>query len=452
MRLGNYFYILLATLTTVILSTGKSWAAAVPSTCATATQDLNCMIENLLENSVNIVGLISVAAYLTGLTLGVKGVLDMKTHVVSGPREMPIRTPIIELIVAGMLLAFPFLYEVLITTTKGNGAWDIAGANFYTTGGAGAGDSQVYVLVGGTVTPLADPTAACADGAFQNTIGGIVCAMWERTSNLPGLFSGFSYVAGLTFMYFAAVGLKESVENPQQTSLWVPFQRFVVAALLLIFPFTLETLIQTFFQNMGGGMAVSGWNLTDAGGADQTLDMFVANFIFNIYGVFNFAIVGFCYIAGMTLILIGIFRLLKTMQEGPRGPGGIGTLMTFITGSAMLAVAPSMAAFSETLFGTNVTATEVDLTIPGGGLVDYENRMVNFISAVLAYMLILGWVSFVRGLFIFRQVAEGDQQASMMSAVTHLLGGAILVNLGPFLNAVQDTLGPVAGLPTVDFL
>jgi hypothetical protein len=151
------------------------------------------------------------------------------------------------------------------------------------------------------------------------------------------------------------------------------------------------------------------------------------------------------------LIIIGIFRMMKTMQEGPRGPGGIGTIVTFMTGSALLAIGPVMGAFATTLFGDNIAETQVDLTVPGGGLVAYEERMENFISSVLAYMIVVGWISFLRGLFIFRQVAEGDQQSSMMSAITHMIGGAILVNLGPFLTIVQATVGPVAGLPTLTF-
>ena len=446
MRLGNYLSTFFATLTVFLLASAEAFAAVAPGGCASGTEDLNCMIENLLDNSIGLPGLVSVAAYLTGLGLGVKGVLDMNKHVISGAREMPLRTPIIEFIVAGLLLALPFTYEVIIDTAKGPGGFNVAGANFYTAPGGEA----VYVLSGGAVTTLGNPTAACAAASYSGMLGGILCSLWERISNLPGLFSGFSYIAGLAMMYFAAVSLKNSVEDPAQTSLWQPFQRFVVATLLLIFPYTLETAIQTMYAGVGAGMSTTDFNLhTSAGG--QTLDMVVGNFVFNIYGATQFLIKGFCYIAGMTLILIGIFRLMKTMQEGPRGPGGIGTIMTFITGSALLAVGPTMAAFATTLFGDQTTETQVDLSVPGGGLVDYEERLENFISAVVAYMLILGWVSFVRGLFIFRAVAEGDQQASMMSAVTHLLGGAILVNLGPFLTAVLATLGPIAGLPTITF-
>lgn len=444
MRLGNYFYHFVIALSVLLLSSTQAFAAAVPP-CGGV--DFNCMIANLLDNSFGLPGLVSVAAYLTGLVLGVKGVLDMKTHVAAGPREMPIRTPIIELVVASLLLAMPFMYEVLIDTTKGAGAFDAAVANFYVS----PGSDDIFVLAGGTVNNLGNPTAACADAAYTDTIGGLLCNLWEHSSNLPGLFSGFSYIAGLTFMYFAAVSLKESVEDPNSTSLWTPFKRFVVAALLLVFPYTLEVAVQTIYEGMSAGLGTSGFGLNNVAGGDQTLDMIVGNFVFNIYGASNFLIKGFCYIAGMTLIMIGVFRLLKTMEEGPRGPGGIGTIMTFITGAALLSVGPTMAAFTETLFEDNVSRTQVNLTVPGGGLVNYTDRMENFIYAVLAYMLILGWVSFVRGLFIFRQVAEGDQQASMMSAVTHLLGGALLVNLGPFLNAVSETLGPIAGLPTLTF-
>ena len=63
------------------------------------------------------------------------------------------------------------------------------------------------------------------------------------------------------------------------------------------------------------------------------------------------------------------------------------------------------------------------------------------ISAVIKFMIIIGLVSFVRGIFIVRDVAEGNQQASLMAGVTHMVGGALAVNMGPLINAVQQTLG-----------
>jgi len=66
------------------------------------------------------------------------------------------------------------------------------------------------------------------------------------------------------------------------------------------------------------------------------------------------------------------------------------------------------------------------------------------ISSVLQFMIVLGVVSFARGIFIVRGVAEGNGQASLMAGVTHLIGGALAVNLGPMMNAVQSTLNLTA--------
>lgn len=453
MTLKNRFYSFSATLGLFLLFLAEKAHAGPPiATCATG-DDINCITDNLLTNSYYLPGLVSVAAYLSGLALGVKGVLDMVKHTTAGPREMPLRTPIVEFLVCGLLLALPVLYETLITTAMGSGVSSWGGMSFFSAGGP---SGKIYITLNGVVTTIGDPSSACMNKQFAGMISGIFCNMWSHISNIPGLLSGFSYIAGLTMMYFATISLKQSVENPGQVSLWVPFQRYVVATLLLVLPWSLDVAARTLFANMGtqtttdfnlhNGAAIGGGK-----GNTQSLDLVVSNFVFNIHGIMKFVLAGFSYIAGIILIIMGIFRLMKTMQDGPRGPGGVGTIMTFIVGAALLALGPAMGAFATSLFGDSTAETKVDLTIPGGGLKDYENRLENFISAVLAYMMILGWISFLRGLFIFRSVAEGGQQASMMSAVTHLLGGTILVNLGPFLTTVQSTLGPIAGLPGLTF-
>ncbi|MCB9964138.1 MAG: hypothetical protein H6855_06140 [Rhodospirillales bacterium] len=453
MTLKNRFYSLSATLGLLIFFLAeRAYAGGVVATCATG-DDVNCITDNLLTNSYFLPGLVSIAAYLSGLALGVKAVLDMVKHTTAGPREMPIRTPIIEFVVCGLLLALPVLYETLITTAMGGNVKTWGGMSFFSAGGA---SGKIYITLNGVVTTIADPGSACLNAQFAGMISGIFCNMWDHISNIPGLLSGFSYIAGLTLMYFATISLKQSVENPGQVSLWVPFQRYVVATLLLVLPWSLDVAARTLLGGMGT-QTTTDFNLHNGaaiGGGEgnaQSLDLVVSNFVFNIHGIIKFVLAGFSYMAGMVLIIMGVFRLMKTMQDGPRGPGGIGTIMTFITGAALLALGPTMGAFATTLFGDSTAETKVDLTIPGGGLTAYEDRLENFISAVLAYMLILGWISFVRGLFIFRSVAEGAQQASMMSAITHLLGGTILVNLGPFLTAVQSTLGPIAGLPGLTF-
>lgn len=421
--------------------------AALLSTPAFASgKTLDTSISNVLDASVNLPGLVSVFAYLTGLALGVKGVLDLKKHVEMGPREMPIKTPIVELMISGALLALPFTYETLIGTITENGGLTFGptGTSFY----QGSNPSEIYLISPTGITTWLDPTTACSMPLFNERLGGLFCNLWDGMSSLPGLLSGFAYIAGLTMLYLGIVNIKLSVENPGQNSLWEPLQKILVAGLLLSLPVTLNVISETLADGLMGQTS-TGFNPTKTGAT--TLDMIVGNFVFSIHGVLDFVLAGFGYIAGIILILIGIFRMLKTMQDGPRGPGGIGTIMTLMTGAALLALGPMMGAFATSFFGDNEAETNVDLTIPGGAVIAYEQRLENFIIAVIAYMMIVGWVSFIRGLFIFRQVAEGDQQSSMMSAVTHLIAGTLLVNLGPFLDVVQNTLGPIPGLPGLTF-
>jgi hypothetical protein len=115
--------------------------------------------------------------------------------------------------------------------------------------------------------------------------------------------------------------------------------------------------------------------------------------------------------------------------------------MTFIVAGALLSVDAMMGAWSSSLFGTNDVANTSVLAYTGGLEAEEEQHILGVISTILIFMMILGWVSFIRGWFILRDVAEGSHNASLMAGLTHLFGGALAVNLGPLMNAVQETLG-----------
>jgi len=93
------------------------------------------------------------------------------------------------------------------------------------------------------------------------------------------------------------------------------------------------------------------------------------------------------------------------------------------------------------MFTDPVITTTPALQYTAGTSATEQDHVHAVISAIIAFMAILGWISFIRGWFILRDVAEGNQQASLMSGITHLFGGALAVNLGPLLNHVQATLG-----------
>src|SRR5690606_38303770 len=119
---------------------------------------------------------------------------------------------------------------------------------------------------------------------------------------------------------------------------------------------------------------------------------------------------------------------------------GIGTIMTFIVAGCLFSLSSMIAYLCATLFGTSTIQTDGVLQY-SAGLNGAETHVHAVIGSIIAFSMLLGWISIIRGIFILRGVSEGSQQASMMAALTHLIGGAMAINLGPVIMAVQNTIG-----------
>ncbi len=272
-------------------------------------------------------------------------------------------------------------------------------------------------------------------------VGEVLCNVVVSTSLLPGLITGIAYGMGLLLSVVAIFKLKEHVINPDRTPLSDSMKRFVAGGALFSIPSVVGAargLIVGEDNNVPSYDMSAGFAGTQSssGGLDSMLSMLVAD----IWEPLQILLSSFAYLAGLVFLVIGIGRLLKTAQEGPRGPAGVGTIMTFVTAGVLFSLDNLMGSFSMSLFGDNDVATYALLSDTTGDI--YVDRHIQgVISAVLGFMILVGWISFIRGFFILRDVAEGNGQASLMAATTHMFGGAIAVNLGPMMNAVQSTLG-----------
>ena len=272
-------------------------------------------------------------------------------------------------------------------------------------------------------------------------VGEAICNVLISTSNLPALISGLAYGMGLLLSVVAVLKLKEHVINPDRTPLSDSMKRFVAGGALFSIP-TVAHAAKTLI--VGDGNSVPAYDqsggfagdVAASGGLDSMLSMLVAD----IWAPLHTLLFAFSYLAGLVFLVIGIGRLIKTAQDGPRGPASVGTVMTFVTAGLLFSLDNLMGAFSMSMFGDNDVATYAVLQDTTG---DYliDSHVAGVISAVLGFMIMVGWISFIRGFFILRDVAEGNGQASLMAATTHMFGGALAVNLGPVMNAVQNTLG-----------
>lgn len=272
----------------------------------------------------------------------------------------------------------------------------------------------------------------------SNTVGGVVACAIENTQDARGIFPALCYLFGLVIGLWAILKTIEHVQNPMQVSVWEPIKRAIVAGALFALPIVTEAVVVTMTGGNDNGMTA---NLFLGSPTGAGLDAMVVALMNDAYKPIYHLLMLFCYFVGFVLVIIGITRLLKSAQEGPRGPGGFGTIMTFLVAGAMFSADDMMGAWLTTLFGDSTSNTAAILNFDAGLTAEEHEHIVSVISAVLAFVMILGWISFIRGWFIIRDVAEGNSQASLMAGVTHLFGGALAINLGGVLNAVQETFG-----------
>lgn len=393
--------------------------------------NFNALLDNIKVYSDEIPGLISAVAYLLALLLGVLGVLKIKDHV-EDPDRTHLKEGVIRLLAAGALLGLQTLYEAMYTTIAGDGVgWAAA----------------LSALTGATFLWSSETQSAECVGAALGlgvTLGDTVCNAWINSAALPAFLTGIAYVLGLIFGVWGVLKIRDHVLNPMQVSLWEGLSRLVAGGAFFALPPVVTAMYSTVTPvPLLATIAISNTTFNENPICTDTrsLDQAMACFMDDLLGPGHVALNFFSFVAGMIFIMIGISRLIKSAQEGARGPGGLGTVTTFVTGGLLISATTILRAVSTSLFSSPITSTFANLSYTTGMTATETQAAYNVISAVLKFMIVVGMISFVRGIFIMRDVAEGKQNASTMAGLTHIVGGALAVNLGPLINAVQMTLG-----------
>ena len=423
--------------------------------------NLNAVLDSIRNSIDEIPGLISALAYILGLVIGVQAILKLKDHV-ENPDQTGLKESVIRFLVAGALFSIPTIYNAMFDAVGGNGLGIIGsitsifgGVNFFFSSYAQDACNPI-----GAVTGLIPGSGA--------SLGQTICGIVTHAGAFPAFLSACGYIIGLVLGLWGIFKIRDHVLNPQQTPVSEGVMRLLAGGAFFALPVLVEVARNTLgtgflsaasmapisfagYNNGGGGSIFAtilnflGLGGGCGGGGPLGLDGLLVCAMGDLMGPIHVVLNFFAFCAGMIFLMIGISRLIKSAQEGARGPGGIGTIMTFLTGGALISYNELMRAFSTTFAGSPMTATFATMDYSpcaGGGLACAEADAAHAtISAVLQFVIIVGLVSFVRGIFIIRGVAEGNQQASIMAGVTHLVGGAVAVNLGPILNAVQTTLG-----------
>jgi hypothetical protein len=279
-------------------------------------------------------------------------------------------------------------------------------------------------------------TLAQGEGCTAGTLGGMICNIINGSADVPGVITGFAYMAGLIAGFLGILKLRQHVESPTQVEIWDPIKRFAMGGMFFALPYMASVVMETI-EGAGASTTDTGFNGSSSG---VGLDAMIVRLVANIGAPAVWLVGWFGWLAGLIFVFIGISRLIQTEQQGPKGPTGIGTITTFLIAGCLFSLNSIIAFINGSLFNTTTIATNGTLQYTEG-LAGAANHVHAVISAIIAFSVVVGWVSLARGLFIVRDVSEGNSQASIMAAITHLIGGVLAINLGAVIMAVQNTLG-----------
>lgn len=149
------------------------------------------------------------------------------------------------------------------------------------------------------------------------------------------------------------------------------------------------------------------------------------------------------FICGIALVWKGVtaFKIFATQTFGSAQRGELAGPIVYLTVGAILIYLPSASEVSMfTIFQTDTAGSESELIaylIPGA-----EEKWANIALVLVKYMMLIGFIAFVRGWLILSKMGQsGSQPGSMGKGLTHIIGGVLLMNIPDFMTILAKTFG-----------
>ena len=141
-------------------------------------------------------------------------------------------------------------------------------------------------------------------------------------------------------------------------------------------------------------------------------------------------------IIGIFISCVGVVKLKEYSESGGRTTFKTPLMLIFV-GVMLVALPGTINMATETMSlgantGTAVFSIGKASSMPPG--------MDAAIKGVLLFIKMVGHIAIVRGFFILKRLGEG-QQGEMGRALTHILGGALAVNINKTVEILANTVG-----------
>ncbi len=280
-----------------------------------------------------------------------------------------------------------------------------------------------------------------ADAAAVDTAGGVFCNVFKNSGGLPFFVSAFAYLFGGSVFIRGVYDLIKRSSDPN-----VPLKNGLlglsVGGAIIAMPHLVQWLHHTIYSNVDTQYSTNFGCSPGAAttpGAAVPLDEMLANFVNNIFQPLVALVSILAIIVGAFMIFYNMVKLSKLGSDGKAQ-----TLTPIITalavGAVLMALGQTLNTSLNTLFGTDTITKYSSIAYAPGGSFDLT-RFNRAMTAVFAFLYVIGLISFVRGFLILKNAVEGSGQQTKGQAFTHIIGGTLLVNMPGFIHVIEKTTG-----------
>ena len=285
---------------------------------------------------------------------------------------------------------------------------------------------------------FADPGSASA----TTTLGRLVCNV--KTNGLavyPYVINVVAYIVGAFLIVRSFMLLKKHAEAPNSPQAIPAAAHMLGGGALLSFPTLLRTIQESLFKSSTGGMTAACEPGSVTSGA-AGLDVMMQNFVRNMYSPTFKLLSLLAVVAGMTFIYQGLMRGTKIGTD-PRAAAPKDIIANLVFGGILISMGTILPDTLQTLFGSESVSSMTNIsiikwsTLGSTGSTEQADKVV---AAVLAFVQIIGGISFLRGWLLMKKTVEAGQPG-MPTALTHIIAGAMAINIDKMLKILNTTFG-----------
>jgi hypothetical protein len=243
--------------------------------------------------------------------------------------------------------------------------------------------------------------------------------------------------------------LKKHHENPNEGNTVKGIATLVAGGGLLSLPGFVEVMQGTIFSstNSLGGNGLAGCEPISASvvtGASADMSTMITNFVQNLYQPMILMVAGLGVVIGIFYIVKGLVKSSKIGSD-PKAAAPHSIVAHFVIGAILISLSEMLYHTLGTILGTNT----IDPTSSFANLVDWNSvdssidtaAADKVITSVLAFVQVIGFISFLRGWVIIKNAVEGGGQDTVPKGLTHIIGGAMAINIGTMVQYMSNTFG-----------